>query len=84
MVARYSKLVAGKPCLFVRRKINPDVANLLGIEADKAERLITTIGGLQVINNSKNILGYGVVGYECVIQAITNYKAVAWCDDFNL
>lgn len=85
MVARNSKLnVGGKPCLFVRRRINPEVAALLGIEPDKAQRLITTIGGLQVINNSKNILGYGVVGYEAVIQAITNYKAIAWCDDFNL
>jgi hypothetical protein len=86
MVARDSKIqgVGGKPCLFVRRKINPEVATLLGIEPDKAERLITTIGGLQVINNSKNILGYGVVGYEAVIQAITNYKACAWCADFNI
>lgn len=81
LVARDSKLnVGGKPCLFVRRKINPDVAKLLEIEPDKAERLITTIGGLQVINNHKNILGYGVVGYECVIEAVTNYKAIAWSD----
>jgi hypothetical protein len=85
MVARDSKLnVGGKPCLFVRRKINPDVATLLGIEPDKAERLITTIGGLQVINNSKNILGYGVVGYECAIEALVNYKAVSWSDDLNI
>jgi len=81
MVARDSKLKAGKPCLFVRRKINPEVAAQLGIEPDKAERLVTTIGGLQVINNHKNILGFGVVGYECNIQAVTNYLAVCFCDE---
>jgi hypothetical protein len=81
LVARDSKLKAGKPCLFVRRKINPEVAAQLGIPADAAERLITTIGGLQVINNHKNILGFGVVGYECNIEAITNYLALAWCDE---
>ena len=81
LVARDSKLnVGGKPCLFVRRKINPAVAQLLGIEPNEAQRLITTIGGLQVINNHKNIMGFGVVGYECVIEAITNYKAISWSD----
>jgi hypothetical protein len=83
LVARDSKLKAGKPCLFVRRKINPEVAAQLGIPADAAERLITTVGGLQVINNHKNILGFGVVGYECNIQAITNYLALAWCDELT-
>ena len=81
LVARDSKLVKGKPCLFVRRRISPEVATQLGIPADQAERLITTIGGLQVINNHKNILGFGVVGYECNIQAVTNYLAIAWCDE---
>jgi len=85
MVARDSKInVGGKPCLFVRRKINPEVATLLGIEPDKAERLITTLGGLQVINAGKNILGYGVVGYECCVEAVTNFKAISWSDDLNL
>jgi hypothetical protein len=83
LVARDSKLKAGKPCLFVRRKINPEVAAQLGIPADAAERLITTIGGLQVINNHKNILGFGVVGYECNIQAVTNYLAISWCDELT-
>ena len=81
LVARDSKLKAGKPCLFVRRKINPEVAAQLGIAPDKAERLVTVIGGLQVINNHKNILGFGVVGYECNIEAVTNYLAIAWCDE---
>lgn len=81
MVARDSKLKVGKPCLFVRRKINPEVAAELGIPADQAQRLVTTLGGLTVINNHKNILGYGVVGYECVIHAVTNYLALCWCDE---
>jgi len=85
LVARDSKLrVGGKPCLFVRRKISPEVAALLGIAPDELQRIITTIGGLQVINNSKNILGYGCVGYECVVEAVVNFKAIAWSDDLNV
>ena len=81
LVARNSTLVAGKPCIFVRRKIDPAFATQLGIPVDEAQRIVTTIGGLSVVNNSKNILGYGVVGYESIAVACTNYKAIAWCDE---
>ena len=83
LVARNSTLVAGKPCIFVRRKIDPAFAALLGIPVDEAQRIVTTIGGLSVINSSKNILGYGVVGYESIAAACTNYKAIAWCDELT-
>ena len=83
LIARDSKLKAGKPCLFVRRKISPEVATQLGFPVDQAERIITTIGGLQIVNNSKNILGYGVVGYESVALAITNSLATCWCDELT-
>jgi len=83
LVAMDSKLKAGKPMIFVRRRINPEVAAQLGIPADAAERLITTIGGLQVINNHSNILGFGVVGYECNVLAVTNYLATCWCDELT-
>jgi hypothetical protein len=81
LVARNSNLKVGKPCLFVRRRINPEVAGQLGIAPDAAQRLVTTIGGLQVINNHKNILGYGCIGYESVIEAVTLSKAVCWSDE---
>jgi hypothetical protein len=83
LVARNSTLVAGKPCIFVRRKIDPAFATQLGIPVDEAQRIVTTIGGLSVVNNSKNILGYGVVGYESIAVACTNYKAIAWCDELT-
>ena len=83
LVARDSKLVKGKPCLFVRRRIDPAIATQLGFPVDSSERIITTIGGLSIINNSKNILGYGVVGYESIALAVTNSYAIAWCDELT-
>jgi len=81
LVGRNSKIkgVGGKPVLFVRRKINPAVAQLMGIAPDNAQRLITTLGGLQVVSTT-NILGYGVIGYEAVIEAIVRYKDICFCD----
>jgi len=84
LVGINSSLVGGKPCLFVRRKINPEIAKQLGFPIDSAERLLTTIGGLSIINNSKNILGYGVIGYESRAIAVTNPYAIAWSDDMAL
>jgi len=75
--------VKGKPCLFVRRRIDPAIAAQLGFPVDSSERIITTIGGLSIINNSKNILGYGVVGYESIALAVTNPYAISWCDELT-
>jgi len=81
LVGRNSKIVGigGKPVLFVRRRINPEVAKAMGIEPDAAQRLITNLGGLQVVSTS-NILGYGVVGIEWVVEAITRYKDICFAD----
>ena len=79
LVARNSQLKVGRPILFVRRMINPGIAAGMGVDA--AQRLISVAQAPQVINNHKNILGYGVFGYESIIEAIVNYKAIAWCDD---
>ena len=81
MVALNSQLVAGKPCLFVRRKISPEIAAGMGIEPENAVRLVSVAQTPTVINNHKNILGYGVFGYEMVIEAVTNYLATVYCAD---
>jgi hypothetical protein len=81
LIALNSQLKVGKPCLFVRRKISPEIAQGMGINPDEAFRLISVAQTPTVINNSKNILGYGVFGYENLIEAIVNYKAIAWCSD---
>ena len=78
MIALNSSLKLGKPILFVRRKISPEIAQGMGINADEAFRLVSVAQTPTVINNSKNILGYGVFGYENLIQAVTNYKAICW------
>jgi len=81
LVARNSKIkgVGGKPILFVRRLIDPGVAKEMGIAPDAAERLISNLGGLQVVSTT-NILGYGVIGYEAITLAITRYKDICYCD----
>lgn len=81
LVGRNSKIkgVGGKPILFVRRRINPEVAKAMGIEPDAAQRLITNLGGLQVVSTT-NILGYGVVGIEWVIEAIVRYKDICYAE----
>lgn len=84
LVARDSQLKVGRPVLFVRRRISPEIAEMMGINPDEAQRLLSVAQTPCVINNHKNILGYGVFGYESIIEAITNYKAIAWCADFNL
>ena len=77
LVARNSQLKVGRPILFVRRLINPEVAAGMGV--DSAERLIQVAQTPSLIDTGKHILGYGVFGYESVIQAVVNYKAIAWC-----
>lgn len=78
MIGLNSILKMGKPILFVRRKISPEIAQGMGINPDEAFRLVSVAQTPTVINNSKNILGYGVFGYENLIEAITNYKAICW------
>jgi hypothetical protein len=80
LVARNSQLKVGKPCLHVRRKINPDIAANMGANPEEAYRFVSVAQTPTVINNSKNILGYGVFGFESIVEAVTNFKAIAWSD----
>ena len=78
LVAVNSTISDKLPCLLLRRKFSPEVSKAVGAEGS-AERIILTIGDLRVINNDKNILGYGICGYCNVGFAVTNYLAVAYC-----
>jgi hypothetical protein len=81
LVGRNSNLVAGRPIHFLRRKFEKEIAELSGA-GEGAVRLISVVGTPMVINaNGKNTLGYGVFGYESVIQVLTNYRAVSWSAD---
>jgi hypothetical protein len=77
LVARDSTLAIGKPITFVRRLMSPEIAKLMNSES--AERAISVAQAPTVISaTGKNTLGYGVFGYESIIETITNYRALAW------
>ena len=76
-------VLGGKPALFVTRKMNPEIAKQIGLPVEGRDRLLATIGGLQVLNNAKNILGVGMVGYESRAIAIINPLAICFCDELT-
>jgi hypothetical protein len=80
LVGRDSSLVAGKPISVVRCKFEKEMAELAGA-AECAVRLIEVVKTPTIINaNGKNTLGYGVFGYEAIIEALLNYRAISWSD----
>ena len=82
MVARDSTIAKGKPVIFVRRRIPADIAKLMGAEVDKTERgLWVNPAPVQVAG--VNTLGYGVYGYESVVLAITNARAMKKSADLS-
>ena len=78
LVARDSTLAQGRPIAFVRREISPEIAKGMGIEVDAAQRGLV-VAGTPVIVSGTNTLGYGVYGYESLIEAIVNKRAIAYC-----
>lgn len=79
LVAKNSRLSEGKPIKFVRRKISPDIAKLMGADVDKAQRA-TIVNPTPVNVSGTNTLAYGVYGYESIIFCITNPKAIVSAD----
>ncbi len=83
LLAKNSRVATGKPIKFVRRKISPDIAKMMGADVDNAQRAIVVGGVPQIIDfsgTSSNVLGYGVLGAEWVIFAIPNPKAICTSD----
>jgi len=82
LVAKNSRLAAGKPIKFVRRRISPDIAKLMGADVDSAQRaLIVNPTPVLATPSStgatfSNLLAYGVYGYESIVLAITNGLAI--------
>lgn len=79
LVARNSRIAEGKPVKFVRRRISPDIAKLMGADVDSAQRALI-VNPTPVNNAGTNTLAYGVYGYESVIFTITNPKAICIAD----
>jgi hypothetical protein len=86
LVGRNSNLAVGRPISFLRRKFNGEIAQLSGA-AEGAVRLIDvarTPTPINITGAGFNTLGYGIFGYESIIQVLTNYRAVCWSDDILL
>lgn len=75
IVARNSRIAQGKPLHFVRRRVNPEIAKLMGANVDEAQRAIVVVP-TPVNITGFNTLGYGVYGYESMIWAIKNKRAI--------
>jgi len=83
LLARNSRVAEGKPIWFVRRKISPEIARLMGADVDQAQRALMVGQTPEVVDfsgTSANVLGFSVVGYESVIFAIPNPKMIVKCD----
>ncbi len=78
MVARNSKIADGKPCIFVRRKISPQIAQFMGASVDNAQRALIVDKSPTNIDGT-DTLGYGIVAYEKIIQAIVCPKGIVKC-----
>jgi energy-converting hydrogenase Eha subunit A len=82
LVARNSRISKGKPIVFVRRKINAEIAKLMGAEVDKAQRALI-VNPTPVNVAGVNTLAYGVFGYESIIWAILNPYAICKSGDLT-
>jgi energy-converting hydrogenase Eha subunit A len=68
--------------VFIRRKINAEVAKLMGAEVDKAQRALI-VNPTPVNVGGVNTLAYGVFGYESLIWAIVNPYAICKSGDLS-
>jgi hypothetical protein len=82
LVARNSRIAQGKPIIFVRRKIKPEIAKLMGADVDKAQRALI-INPCFINNAGVDTLAYGVCGYESIIWAIVNPYAICKSGDLT-
>jgi len=83
LVAKDSTISEGKPIQFVRRKINPSIAKLMGADVDNAQRAII-VGQTPVAINTAGttdlILGYAIYGYESIVICVKQPKGIATAD----
>jgi hypothetical protein len=82
LLAKNSRIAQGKPIIFVRRKINAAIAQLMGAEVDKAQRALI-VNPTPINVGGVNTLAYGVYGYESIIWAIVNPYAICKSADLT-
>lgn len=78
LLAKNSRVAEGKPIKFIRRKISADIAKLMGADVTKAQRAL--IVNPTPVQDSGNVLAFGVYGYESIAFCIPNPKAICTCD----
>lgn len=77
MVARDSLIAKGKPITYVRRKIAPAIAQMMGSEVDATFRA-TSVIPLPVNEGGANALAFGIHAFEQRVCALLNYRPVCW------
>lgn len=82
LIAINSRIASGKPITFVRRRIPPEIAQLMGADVDNAQRALW-IGDTPVNVTGTDTLGFSVLGYESVVMAITNPYAIVVSPDIS-
>ena len=79
LIAQNSRIADGKPVKFVRRKVSPEIAQLMGADVDNTQRALI-VNPTPVIDAGENKLAYGIYGYESVIFCVTNPYAISIAD----
>lgn len=78
LVARDSNIQkGGKPGIYVRRKIAPAIAQMMGSEVDATFRASTVVP-MPVMNGAVTTLSFGIHCFEQRVLALLNYRGVAW------
>ena len=83
LVAKDSTIADGKPIQFVRRNINAQIAAQMGANVDNTQRALI-VGKvplpLEIAGDTNLVLGYSVFGFESIVMAVKNPKAIATAD----
>ena len=82
IVARDSTIAKGKPVIFVRRRIPAEIAKMMGAGVDNAQRMLSVSSDTTNVAGT-DTLGYSVYGYESVVMAITNARAIKKSADLS-
>jgi len=77
LVARDSNIAAGKPLVYVRRKIAPAIAQMMGSEVDATFRANTVVP-LPVDVDGTQTLAFAIHAFEQRVCALLNFRNVAW------
>lgn len=77
LVARDSRIAKGKPGVYIRRKIAPAIAQMMGSDVDATYRASTVIP-LPVNLDGTNTLAFGIHAFEQRVCALLNYRGIAW------